>query len=337
MNTPLPSTFPNTSDPVTYNRQGNRMPGQTIANCALLSLALLATVGTANAASQIWTNAPVDATWTNINNWVGRALPGGLNLTGNTVNNDVTTFNAPIANSGIAGAANPILTDDATINGDRSRQIGGITFDTTNCGAYVISNSSPAALPTAGTPETGILNVSHNGSIQMTAAVTNSQRKKVPVFTRLPSSTAGTYNFVNNSTNGATLYINSATNDSANTRGTVFTLDGSNNGTNTIGALSAGATTSGANGLTKQGSGTWILAGANDFRAQTVVQVLAGKLVVNDPAVFNAVTNVTVTNTGVLQINAVSLNQIYLNLRKGGTIRMNGSGTVNGIAVGGQS
>src|ERR1051326_258472 len=337
MNTPLFSLFLKMPDRFAENWQRNRMRQKAIAKCILVVVALIAANERANAASQIWSNAPVDATWTNINNWVGKAVPGGLNMTGNTVNNDVATFNTPVPNSNVGSAANPILTDDATINGDRSRQIGGITFDTANCGAYVISNTSPAALATTGTPETGILNVSHNGSIQMTAAVTNSQRIMVPVFVRLPSSTAGIYNFVNNSTNAATLYINAATNDSANTRGTVFTLDGSNSGTNTIGALSAGATTSGANGFTKQGSGTWVLAGPNDFRAQTVVQVLAGTLIVNDPAAFNAVTNLTVTNNGVLQINGISLNQIYLNLRRGGNIRMNGSGTVNGIAVGGQT
>jgi autotransporter-associated beta strand protein len=305
-----------------------------VTSTTLLLLSLSA--NTIFAAGQTWTNAPVDATWLNTNNWISRAIPGGLNLTGNSVNNDVATFNSPTV-SGIGSAANPILTDDATIAGDRSRQIGGITFDTANCGAYVISNASPAALATAGTPETGILNVSHNGSIQMTAAVTNNQTIAVPVFIRLPSSTAGIYNFINNSTNPATLYIPAATNDSANTRGTVFTLDGSNTGTNTVGILSAGTTTSGANGLTKRGSGTWILAGPNDLRAQTVVQVVDGALIVNDPAAFNLSTNITVTNTGVLQINGISLNQIALNLNKGGTIRMNGSASVNGIAVGAQT
>ncbi len=334
MNAPLSSTFSTISNRVAQNLPRNTVPLQITR--LVITLAFLATTGRAYGANQTWTNAPVDATWTNINNWVGRALPGVTNLSGNTVNNDVATFNSPIR-SGIGGAANPILTDDATIANDRSRQIGGITFDTTNCGAYVISNTSPAALPTTGTPETGILNVSHNGSIQMTATVTNSQRIMVPVFIRLPSSTAGIYNFVNNSTNGATLYINAATNDSANTRGTVFTLDGSNNGTNTIGAFSAGSTTSGVNGLTKQGNGTWILAGPNDFRAQTVVQVLAGTLIVNDPGAFNLSTNITVTNAGVLQINSASLNQIALNLNKGGTIRMNGSATINGVAIGAQT
>jgi autotransporter-associated beta strand protein len=328
--------------PTLFNRIGNNYrettsPRSTVRTFAVSCLITFAATWQAFCASQIWSNAPIDATWTNINNWVGRAIPGVTNLTGNTVNNDVVTINAPIPNSNIGSAASPILTDDATIVNDRSRQIGGITFDTANCGAYVISNTSPAALPTTGNPETGILNVSHNGSIQMTAAVTNSQTIAVPVFIRLPASTAGIYNFVNNSTNAATLYIVGATNDSANTRGTVFTLGGSNTGTNTIGALSAGATTSGANGFTKQGNGTWILPGPNDFRAQTVVQVLAGTLIVNDPGTFNLSTNITVTNTGVLQINGASLNQIALNLNKGGTIRMNGSASVNGVAVGAQT
>jgi autotransporter-associated beta strand protein len=301
----------------------------------IISLILLAGLAQTalHAASQIWTNAPVDSAWNNTDNWVGRAVPGALNLTGNTVNNDVATFNSPLA-GGIGGAGNPILTDDATTAGARSRQIGGITFDTPDCGAYVISTLSPPVLPDTTTPETGILNVSHNGSIQLTASVTNSQRILVPLFTRLPSSTAGIYNFVNNSTNAATLYIESVTNNSANTRGTDFRLGGSNTGTNTIGSLSAGSTTTGANGLTKQGTGTWILAGPGDFRSQTVIRVQEGTLIVKDPAAFSGATTATVTNTGVLQMDGITLNQTSLPLHNGGTLRMNGSNAVNGVAVG---
>src|SRR4051812_37253002 len=108
----------------------------------------LAGVSSVQAASQTWSNAPINANWNVTNNWIGQALPGALNLTGNTVNNDVATFNTPIAGT-IGSAANPILIDDATIVNDRSRQLGGITFDTTSCGAYVFSSLSPAALPTA--------------------------------------------------------------------------------------------------------------------------------------------------------------------------------------------
>lgn len=287
------------------------------------------------AASQTWSNAPTTSAWNLGSNWIANAVPGTTNLTGNTVNGDVATFNSPIPLSGIGNEANPVLTDDATLVAVRSRQISGITFDTANCGAYVISNASPAALPTAGAPETGILNVSHNGSIQINAAVTNKQRIVVPVYTRLPSSTDGIYNLVNNATDpNATLYIVGMTNDSANTRGTDFRLAGSNTGTNTIGGLSAGTTTTGANRFTKNGDGTWILTGPNDFRGQTIVRITAGRLIVRDVAAFNGPAAATVTNTGVLQIDGVTLNQPSLNLHIGGTIRMNGTASLNGVAVG---
>src|SRR6184192_3166953 len=96
-------------------------------SCLIVCLLLASVSRMAFAASQTWTNAPADASWTNINNWIARAVPGGLNMTGNTVNNDVATINSPIPGSTIGSGANPILTDDATIVADRSRQIGGIT------------------------------------------------------------------------------------------------------------------------------------------------------------------------------------------------------------------
>jgi autotransporter-associated beta strand protein len=302
----------------------------------LAAVAALLGAPTAFAASQTWTNAPTDANWITAANWIANAVPGALNQTGNSVNNDTATFNSPIPVSGIGGIASPVTPDDATVNGARSRALGSIIFDTANCGAYVFASPSSPALPTAGTPETGILNLCHNGSITMNAAVTNNQTFIVPLYIRLPSSTAGIYNFVNNSTNAATLYITGATNDSANTRGTDFRLGGSNTGTNTVGGLSAGSTTSGANGLTKQGSGTWILAGPNDFRSQTVVSVNQGLLIVKDPAAFGPATSVTVTN-GTLQFDGVTLNQASLNLRHNGDLRANGAAAVNGVAVGNQA
>ncbi|MGC3959516.1 MAG: hypothetical protein QM813_16695 [Verrucomicrobiota bacterium] len=242
----------------------------------LAALLAVAAVPSAFAANQTWTNNPVSTQWTNINNWVAKAVPGGLNITANNVNNDVITINSPLV-GGIGGESNPILTDDATTIGTafpRSRNIGGITFDTPNVGAYVIKPGNPVVnITDTNFVMTGVLFVSHNGSIQMTAGVTNSQKILGPVNVRLPASTAGIYNLINNSTNAATLYIESMTNNSANTRGTEFRLDGSNTGTNTVGALSAGTTTTGANGLTKQGAGTWILSGPNDFRAGTVISI----------------------------------------------------------------
>src|ERR1700744_1092688 len=64
--------------------------------CVLLALAGSAATQNLQAANQTWTNAPADNTWTNVNNWNSLAVPGALNLTGNTVNNDVVTFTNPI-------------------------------------------------------------------------------------------------------------------------------------------------------------------------------------------------------------------------------------------------
>src|SRR5260221_1574523 len=204
--------------------------------CGPMLLVLLGAAWQAFAASQTWTNAPAGATWANTNNWVARAVPGGINLTGTTLNNDVATFNSPLA-GGIGGAGNPILIDDATVNNARSRQIGGITFDSINCGAYVITSLSAPILPTAGNPETGILNVSHNGvnSITINGQVTNSQVVLIPLRVRLPNSTPGLYSLVNNATTpSANLIIASITHDGANTRATTFTLGGTNTGNNIV-------------------------------------------------------------------------------------------------------
>src|SRR5213592_806082 len=93
-------------------------------------LVLAGTLG-AQAASQTWTNAPVDNAWTNTNNWVGLAVPGAVNSTGN---GDTATYNAPIPLSGIGGAGLPITNDV-------QRGIRNVLFDTATCGAYVFGTS----------------------------------------------------------------------------------------------------------------------------------------------------------------------------------------------------
>ncbi len=303
----------------------------------LLCAAGLFGAASVQAASQTWTNAPADSNWANTNNWVGRAVPGALNQTGNSVNNDVATFNSPIFGT-IGGAANPIKPDDATINNDRSRTLGSIIFDTANCGACVFNSTSPAVLPTTTNPETGILNLCHNGSVTMNATVTNSQTFLIPIRIRLPSSTWGVYNFVNNATDpSVVLNLNTVTNDSANTRSTTFYLGGSNTGTNSIGCLSRGTTTSTSaiEGIVKQGTGTWILLGTNDFSGSgAVMSVNGGLLIVKDPGAFGAVAAATVNSNGTLEIDGVTLSQSRLNLLGQGSIRVNGSATVNGVSVG---
>ncbi len=302
----------------------------------MLSLAGALAVSASYAASDTWSNAPVSGSWPVTNNWVTGAVPGVINLSGNNVNNDVATFNSPIYN-GIGGAGTPIIPDDATIVGDRSRQLGSIIFDTANCGAYVFYSPSAPVPDSVSTIETGILNVSHNGSITMNAPVTNSETFLVPVFIRLPSQTWGIFNFVNNSTNpNAVLYVNSVTNDSANTRSTVFVLSGSNPGTNTIGALSRGTTTSttAIQGVTKNGAGRWILAGNSDFFKgnYSTANINGGVLEVQQTNAFGAMSTVFVNSNGVLQIDGTTLAQGF-SLNESGAVLMNGTGTLNSVSV----
>lgn len=299
----------------------------------LLAASLFGAVS-ARAANGTWTSAPADATWINVLNWVG-AVPGQVNnIANNGTDSSIATFNTPIF-SGIGGAGNPIIIDDATVANGKGRMLNSIIFDTINCGAYVFYSPSPQALNTATTPETGTLCLVHNGSVTMNAAVTNSETFLIPVGIRLPSSTAGIFNLVNNaSISSATLYIANMFLDGATTRGTTFVLDGSNTGTNTIAYLAQSATvTTGVTGLTKQGAGTWILTGANNFRATSPLIINAGTLVVQNAAAFSLATTATVSSNGILRIDAVTLAQTTLALNGSGTVRMNGSATVNGVSV----
>jgi fibronectin-binding autotransporter adhesin len=292
------------------------------------------------AASQTWSNAPTDATWSNAVNWVAGAVPGALNQTGNqSVGADIATFNSPLA-GGIGGAGNPIVPDDATVANARARTIGGITFSGT-AGAYVFDSPSLPVLPATGIPGAGMLYVCHPQNIVMEAAVANKQEFLLPVEIRLPSSTNGRFGITNNATSSeATLFFEAITNSSASSRPLQLYLDGSNTGTNTIAVL--GERSSGALQVIKSGSGKWILAGANQWSQQTDLGFVAGAtvnggtLVVRDAGAFGALNgnNVVIQSGGVLQIDNASLNTIALGLRNAGTIRMNGSVTLNGVLVG---
>ena len=283
------------------------------------------------AASQTWTNAPVSTSWTNINNWVAKAVPGIINGTGSTVSGDIATFNSPLL-GGIGGAGNPIVPDDATTANTRSRAVSGIVFDNTNCGSYVIQSPSPAVLPAAGIPATGILFVYHNGAIRMNAPVTNNETILEPMYVQLPSSTAGIYNLVNNSTNAsAALIISAITHGGAATRATTFILDGTNTANNIVTNLSEGGGNA-TGGFTKQNSGRWIIAGPGTFPAASPLNILGGTLVVRDAAAFGVATTATISNS-VLQFDAVTLNQAALQLKTGGNLRANGAATVNGVTV----
>ena len=295
---------------------------------AAIVLVTMLAVPTIFAASQTWTNAPTDNTWTNVLNWNGRAVPGAINSATST---DVASFTNALPISGIGGVSNPIIYDN-------NRSVSGMVFDTANCGAYQFGAID-------GTNDASILYFVNNGNVTVNPAATNPQRFAGVVRVKLPSSTNGRYDFTNNATSpSASLFFGSIFNESANTRPLNLILAGTNTGTNTIAQILDG-TTAGVNGaiqLDVNGTGKWIFSGANDLPQKTSASqvarlaVNAGTLEVKDPGSLGLITaaNLSVQTGGTLQIDGVTLNNAGITLRSGGTIRMNGSGTVNGIIVG---
>ncbi len=330
------------------NQIDSRYTSGLVNDAKLLPLFLLAVwlcAGSAFAASSTWVSEPVSGSWTNVLNWAGGTVPGAIN---NTANNGVdtgsiATFTNAIPGSLIGSASSPIIPDDATVANGKARMLYQLNFNGASCGAYVFYSPSPYAAQTATTPETGVLslcdstaNGGANGSY-IGAAVVNPQTFLIPVQIRLPSSTTGTYGFTNNATSpNATYYFDRLfLYPGATGRGVTFVLAGSNTGTNTIASLAQSANQSGGqSGIRKEGSGTWILSGANTFAGASSMFVTAGTLIVKDPAAFGSATTAIVTNTGILQVDGVNLNQMYLTLRNGGTVRMNGSADLNGLALG---
>jgi autotransporter-associated beta strand protein len=315
---------------------------------SLMLLALYA-VPSVFGANGTWTNAPVSGAWNNITNWNGVVVPGAIN---NTVNNgtdtSVATFTNPVTTFG--GVANPVIIDDGTVVNGKARMLGKIAFDTATCGAYVFYSPSPYAAGVTnaglgtGSPETGVLsfcvpapvNQSATNGMYMTATVTQPQTFLVPVQIRLPSSTGGMYGFTNDATSStATLFFNSIfLYPGATSRGVTYIFAGSNTGTNTVASLSQSANQTGSpSGIRKEGTGRWIFSGANTFNTGSPMNIVGGTLEVQHPNAFGSSSAITVTNA-VLQIDGVTLAATSVGLKNGGTIRMNGSGTVGGIAFG---
>lgn len=309
---------------ITSNQSIRKLTQQVTALVALLAAPAVF------AASQTWSNAPSSSAWTNAANWNGNGVPGALN---SSTIADIASFVSPISLAGYGGTGQPITND--LLRGIRS-----LRFDTVECGAYVFGNVL----------EDNHLELAHLGDISIGVAVTNPIVFKQGLRLRVPSSTNQRFDFTNNAVDpNATLYFTVISNGTANTRPWNVFLGGANTGTNTIARIdSSGNTvtpgTTGAILLDKVGTGTWILSGPNDLPQKTSagniarVQVVDGTLIVKDVASLGAISaaNLLITNTGVLQIDGITPQNLGMSLRSGGTIRMNGTGGINGLVVGNQ-
>ena len=259
--------------------------------------ALISFSGSAQAGNSTWGGAGATSNWSTVGNWTNGLLPGSA--TG-AATSDIATFSAALV-AGKGGSTNPVLIDTATLS------IGGVTFTGASVGAYQIGTNAGNALILA-TQGAGY----GNRRILVDTTAGTSQVIAAPLKFVQPSSTNGSYGFVNNATNAAVTLTLSGTITNAAARPAILVLDGTNTGNNTIsGAISETLATQGTPFLVKFGSGTWILSGANTFSGTPMtdtsgnfgIQVLDG--------VLSAQNNTALGNTGNVWIAKKTSTWIY--------------------------
>ncbi len=192
----------------------------------------------------VWTGQS-STNWADTANWTG-AVPGSAAGTGSK---DTAYFRANAPNS--------------PLNIDAGRNLQTLTFDTDNVNSLTVGLPSNSLLLTAG------------GTIQTTASVINSQTVNASLVL------GGSYTLASNAANNsATLTFGGSIGPAATNGLTTLILDGSNQGANTIsGALSDNG--AGQLAVSKSGSGTWILSGANTYSGSTTVSGGTLKFAIN--------------------------------------------------------
>lgn len=196
---------------------------------------VLAMIGNpARATSESWTNSG-SGSWGTTTNWSANIAPGSTTVTNNS---DIATFNAATAGS--------IITIDA------GRNIGGITFDTL-AGLYTIGG--------LGANGGNLLTLTSGGTVQIASTFAGTSTTET---IDAPLLLEGSYTFANNSSTGNALNIEGNITNGATS---ILALSAANATVNTIsGIISDGV---GAQSITKAGTGTWVLSGANTYTGAT--------------------------------------------------------------------
>ncbi len=248
-----------------------------LASVSLLLTGLLG--GVAQAGPATWAGGPGTQSWSTTTNWTPASAPGS---TSGTTNTDTATFNTA------AGS---------TITIDTNRNLQNLIFDGA-AGAFTIGS--------AGANAGNALALTSGGAITLGATATSftgsntTETINAPLVLEPASATsAGTYSFINNSTNSTNL-LNIAGNISAgNTNNSeTLTLGGANTGANTIsGNISNGNASSGL-ALLKSGVGTWVLTGANTNTGTTTVNNGTLQIGNGTTGSLNGTTGTAVTFTG---------------------------------------
>ena len=272
---------------------------QSVCAACLLAAAMLFPARFAQAADGSW-NVNAAGNWITAGSWLNNTIPGSNSTTTST---DIATFGLPTGNN------NRVVTVDA------NRNIGGMTFSNTSTDAsarYTLSS--------------GNLLLSSGGVIQTVAANAG--------FVNISSAiaiqgTGGTGTFTANNTNysgqlqGA-LQVGAVTGVSTTGNTTTLTLNGSSTAAPTsgsnVGNNISGVIGNGANGgklaIVKDGSGTWVLSGANTF---------TGGLTINSGTLYSSTLN---NNFGAGAFNMTG-GTVVLRANQTGLAAISLSGTVN--------
>ncbi len=255
-------------------------------------ITLASSAFSAFAASATW-NSPTNGNWINVNNWSPAAAPGAI--TG-TTNADIATFD----NLGYQ-----IITLPTAEN------VGGITFATTGILANPFFLTGGTLLPSA------------NAVIQTDSTYLGIADINTPITAQ------GNLTLTANGAAGSGLFIGNAFTTAASLGSVTLALNGSNSGFNGVfGNLITGVISQNVTGSTlkvsKSGTGTWTLSGANIYTGGTDLN--GGMIVTNNATALGASGAIAVLgSTTVRTLAGLTDPSARISISDGATLTLNTS------------
>ena len=230
----------------------------------------------ARAVEGFW-NADADGNWATAGDppWLGGVVPGS-NF--NPFDADTATFGFP-------------LSADRTVTVDPGRSIGFISFSNPSANKFTLAGQM-LLLTSEGVIQTLAGNGVHTDTISAAIEI---------------QSDSGRATFTADATFAASL-LNLGAVSGVSTAGfsTTVTLNGANRGTNTVAGVISDGTRGGQVAVTKGGTGTWVLAGANTYTGVTTLS--GGVLQANHGSALGNSGAITFDG-GTLAFNAASASQ----------------------------
>ena len=225
------------------------------------------------AVSQWDVNASGD--WTTNSNWLPALVPGAA---------APSVDNADTANF---WNSSPVMTAPITVTVDEGRNIQFISFGNTTTFGYTLQTGT-LVLTNGGTVETIATNGNHTDTINSAIAIQGD---------------GGAATFTAGATSATSLIsIGAVRGVSTGANTTTLTLNGTNTGDNAItGVISNGGT--GKLAVSKSGTGTWVLSGANTYTGSTTIS--AGTLKLGASGVISD-SSAVVMSGGTLNLNGYS-------------------------------